>query len=113
MGLQRYQLWEHPPGATMPKRMQDLPEEYASNWRSLARAIGARVRLRRGAPALPRGRLRARLEFEQANLSRTQFSRIENGDAMPDAFELLGLRATLGVSFDWLVLGKDKPERNQ
>jgi transcriptional regulator with XRE-family HTH domain len=94
----------------MPKRTRDLPEEYASNWRTLARAIGARVRLRRSVLDLTQEQLRARLEFEQVYISRTQFSRIENGQAMPDAFELLGLHATLGVTFDWLVRGEGKPE---
>ncbi len=92
----------------MPKRMQDLPEEYASNWRTLARAIGARVRLRRCALALTQEQLRARLEFEQVYISRTQFSRIENGTAMPNAYELLGLHATLGVSFEWLLHGDER-----
>ena len=93
----------------MPKRMQDLPEEYASNWRTLARAIGARVRLRRSVLDLTQEQLRARLEFEQVYISRTQFSRIENGEAMPDSYELLGLHAILGVSFDWLLRGEDNP----
>jgi transcriptional regulator with XRE-family HTH domain len=94
----------------MPKRIQDLPEEYASIQRALAQTIGARVRLRRDELDITQEQLRARMELEQVYISRTQFSRIENGEAMPDAAELIALRATLGVPFDWLLLGENRPE---
>jgi transcriptional regulator with XRE-family HTH domain len=93
----------------MPKRMQDLPEEYLIHQRALARAIGARVRLRREDLDLTQEHVRARLELEQVFISRTQYSRIEIGDALPDAAELIALCAILDVSFDWLLLG-DKRE---
>ena len=88
------------------RQTQDLPEEYESVQRVAGRAIGARVRLRRGALDLTQEQLRARLEFEQIYISRARFSRIENGDDLPDAAELIALRAVLGVSFDWLLLGE-------
>lgn len=90
----------------MPKRIQDLPEEYLAGQRALARAIGARVRLRRSAMELTQEQLRARMELEQVFISRTQYSRIESGEALPNAAELIALRATLGVPFDWLLLGE-------
>ena len=90
----------------MPKRMQDLPEEYLTQQRALARAIGARVRVRRGELELTQEQLRARMELAQVFISRTQYSRIENGEALPDAAELIALRAILDVSFDWLLLGE-------
>ena len=90
----------------MPKRMQDVPEEYLSSKRALARAIGARVRLRRSELDLTQEHLRARMELAQVYISRTQYSRIENGEAMPNAAELIALRAILDVSFDWLLLGE-------
>ncbi|NTW00532.1 MAG: helix-turn-helix transcriptional regulator [Oscillochloris sp.] len=90
----------------MPKRMQDLPEEYLSHQRRLARAIGERVRLRRAELDLTQEHLRARMELEQVFISRTQYSRIENGDALPSADELIALHTILGVTFDWLLLGK-------
>ena len=90
----------------MPKRIQDLPEEYLSSQRTLARAIGARVRLRRNELDLTQEHLRARMELEQVFISRTQYSRIENGEALPNASELIVLHAVLDVSFDWLLLGK-------
>ena len=89
----------------MPKRIQDLPEEYLSHQRALARALGARVRVRREELELTQEQLRARMELAQVFVSRTQYSRIENGEALPDAAELIALRMTLNVTFDWLLLG--------
>jgi transcriptional regulator with XRE-family HTH domain len=89
----------------MPKRIQDLPEEYLSHQRALARALGARVRVRREELELTQEQLRARMELAQVFVSRTQYSRIENGEALPDAAELIALRVTLNVTFDWLLLG--------
>src|SRR5262245_39176468 len=91
----------------MPKRMQDLPEEYLTSQRAIARAIGARVRLRRDALQLKQEQVRAQMELEQVFISRTQYSRIENGEALPDAAELIALRTILDVSFDWLLLGEE------
>jgi transcriptional regulator with XRE-family HTH domain len=94
----------------MPKRIQDLPEEYLTTQRALARAIGARVRLRRSELDLTQEHLRARMELELVFISRTQYSRIENGDVLPNAAELIALRAILDVPFEWLLLGeKDGP----
>ena len=93
----------------MPKRMQDLPEEYLTNQRALARAIGARVRIRRSELDLTQDLLRARMELVNVFISRTQYSRIENGETLPNAAELIALRAILDVPFDWLLLG-EKPE---
>jgi len=90
----------------MPKRMQDLPEEYLTSLRALARAIGARIRVRREELGLTQEQLRTRMELEQVFISRTQYSRIENGDALPDAAELIALRAILDVPLDWLLLGE-------
>src|SRR6266487_1628661 len=106
MGLQFVYLCDAPLGATMPKRMQDLPEEYRSSQRTIAQAIGARVRLRRSQLDLTQEQLRARMELEQVFISRTQYSRIENGEALPDAAELIALHAILDVPFDWLLLGE-------
>ena len=69
----------------MPKRMQDVPEEYLTSQRATAQAIGARVRRRRAELDLTQEHLRARMELEQVAVSRTQYSRIENGEALPNA----------------------------
>jgi transcriptional regulator with XRE-family HTH domain len=90
----------------MPKRMQDLPEEYLTSRSVIAQAIGTRVRLCREKLKLTQEQLRARMELEEVFISRTQYSRIENGEALPDAAELIALRTILGVSFDWLLLGE-------
>lgn len=89
----------------MPKRIQDLPAGYQSTQRALAQAIGDRVRARRAALELTQEHLRARMELEHVFISRAQFSRIENGEALPDADEIIALRAILNTSFDWLLLG--------
>jgi transcriptional regulator with XRE-family HTH domain len=90
----------------MPKRIQDLPEEYLINRRALARAIGARIRMRREQLQLTQEQLRARLELEQVFISRTRYSRIENGEALLDVTELIALRAILDVPFEWLLLSE-------
>lgn len=95
----------------MPKRMRDLPEEYHVHRRSLTQAIGARVSARRAALRLTQEQLRARMELEQVAISRAQYSRIENGEALPNAAELKALRAILGVSYDWLIDGEDEHRR--
>jgi transcriptional regulator with XRE-family HTH domain len=91
----------------MPKRMQDLPEEYSVSQRALAQAIGTRVRLRRAELDLTQELLRARMELHQVAVSRTQYSRIENGEALPNAAEIIALKNILGVSFDWLLEGAE------
>ncbi len=95
----------------MPKRIRELPEEYISSQRTLAQAIGARVRLRRGELELTQELLRARMELEQVFISRTQYSRIENGEALPNAAEIIALRAILDVASDWLLLGEEPMRR--
>ena len=91
----------------MPKRMQDLPEEYQTSQRELARAIGARVRMRREALDLTQEQLRVQMELAKVYISRKQYSRIENGEALPDAAELIALHRILDVSLDWLLLGEE------
>jgi transcriptional regulator with XRE-family HTH domain len=92
----------------MPKRIKDLTEEYHSNQRALAEAIGARLWLRRSQLGLTQELLRTRLELAHIFISRTQYSRIENGEALPDASEIIALGRLLDVSFDWLLLGEER-----
>ncbi|WP_165774598.1 helix-turn-helix domain-containing protein [Candidatus Viridilinea mediisalina] len=94
----------------MPKRIQDLPEEYLVNQRAVARDIGVRVRTRRTALDLTQEHLRARMELERVVVSRTQFSRIENGEALPNASEIIALHKILGVSYTWLLEGSEEGE---
>lgn len=94
----------------MPKRMRDLPAEYLTTQRAAAAAIGARVRARREALELTQEDLRARLELAQVYISRAQYSRIELGEAVLDAIELIALHSILGVSLDWLLLGRGQEQ---
>lgn len=90
----------------MPKRIRDLPAEYLVTQRELARTIGVRIRERRMALDLTQEQVRARMELELVVISRTQYSRIENGETIPNAAELIALRNVLGVTIDWLLEGK-------
>ncbi len=91
----------------MPKRMQDLPEEYVISRRNLAAAIGARVRLRREGLTLTQDQLRARMELVQVFVSRAHFSRVENGEALLNAAEIIALSKVLAVSYQWLLDGNE------
>lgn len=93
----------------MPKRSEDLPEEYAEYTHVLGNAIGARIRERRQAFRLSQERLRAQMELENVYVSRTQFSRIETGEALPNAAHIIALMKILQVSSDWLLFGDQGP----
>lgn len=43
---------------------------------------------------------------EKLNISRVQYSRIENGTAVPNANTLYQICEQFGISLDWLVMGK-------
>lgn len=90
----------------MPRRSQDLPEEYTEYERALAKAIGTRVRQRRLQLNLTQEEVRARMELEQVHVSRTQFSRIELGESLLNAAEIVALVAALNSSFGWLLTGQ-------
>ena len=92
----------------MPRRTEDLPEEYAAYSRALARAIGNRIRQRRRQRGLSQERLRAQMELESVYVSRTQFSRIEIGESLPNAAELIALVKVLHVSCDWLLFADEE-----
>jgi transcriptional regulator with XRE-family HTH domain len=93
----------------MPKRIRDMPAEYVTTREAYAREIGARIRAQRDKLALTQEQLRARMEFEQVIVTRTQYSRIETGEALPNAAELNALRRIFGVSADWLLGDNDQP----
>ncbi len=90
----------------MPKRIRDLPAEYLVMQREFARTIGVRIRERRIALDLTQEQVRARMELALVVISRTQYSRIENGETIPNAAELIALRNVLGVTTDWLLEGQ-------
>ena len=73
----------------MPKRSQNISEEHSQHKRSQAQAIGARIRQRRKQLKLTQEDLRIRMEAEHIHVTRSQFSRIENGEILPDAGEVI------------------------
>ncbi|MFV9506799.1 MAG: helix-turn-helix domain-containing protein [Oscillochloridaceae bacterium umkhey_bin13] len=90
----------------MPKRMRDLPSEYQNRRQLLGQAIGGRILARRDHLELTQDMLRARLELNQVWLSRSQLSRIENGEVLLDVLQLLALSDALGVTYHWLLTGE-------
>lgn len=89
----------------MPKRSHDIPEEYAEYERELAHAIGARIRQRRLQLKLNQADVRAKMELQAVLITRARFSRIENGEYLPNAAVIIALCATLHVSCRWLLFG--------
>lgn len=91
----------------MPRPRLDIPEEYLEHQRQLANEIGARIRQRRLQLGLSQINLREKLELSSVSVTRAQFSRIELGTLLPNAVEVIGLSEALGVSCDWLLLGRE------
>ncbi len=92
----------------MPKRSREVPEGYLQYKHELARAIGNRIRQRRAGLGLTQEALRARLELNAVPVTRSRFSRIENGLMLPDAAEVIALAMVLDVSCQWILLSRDE-----
>lgn len=90
----------------MPKLSEGLPEEYATYKRALGRAIGERIRTRRFELDLSQESVRAQMELENVYVSRAQFSRIETGESLPNAAEIVALMTVLQSSCGWLLFGQ-------
>ena len=69
----------------MPKKPQDVPTEYGEYERALTEAIGRRIRSRRKELGLRQEDLMQRMELESVFITRSQLSRIENGEFQPYA----------------------------
>lgn len=91
----------------MPRPKQDIPDEYLEHERELARQIGERIRRRRRELGLSQKNLREKLELASVYVTRPQFSRMELGQRLPNAAEVIGLSEALGVSCNWLLLGRE------
>lgn len=96
----------------MPKRSEGVPNEYADYKYTLGSAIGTRIRERRLALQLTQDVVRARMELENTYVSRTQFSRIESGESVPNAVEIIALVKVLQMSCSWLLFGDEEPFRS-
>ena len=93
----------------MPKRSQDVSEENTVYERDLAKAMGERLRERRQQLGLSQEQVRTGLAVEQVHISRTQYSRIEIGESMLRASEILALVRILDRSCTWLLYGENLP----
>lgn len=91
----------------MPKRSQDVPNEYLDHERAVAEAMGMRIRQRRRKLKLTQEQVRIRMEAESISMSPMQYSRIENGDSLLNAAEVIALAAALEVSYRWLLDGEE------
>ena len=91
----------------MPKRSRDVPEEHRVYERALAKAMGERVRERRQQLGLSQEEIRIRLGTDQVHISRTQYSRIETGESMLRASEIISLVRVLDRTCAWLLYGED------
>lgn len=90
---------------SMPKRSQGLPDNYEELEHQLAREIGMRLRQRRVELQISQEAMRARLELHGVFVSRTQFSRLEQGNSQLKAIEVVALANVLERSCDWILLG--------
>lgn len=97
---------------TMAKYKKDVPEEYTDYERQLALTIGVRIRQQRKKLKLTQAQVRIRMETESVSVTRAKFSRIEKGDALANAAEIVSLVAALEVSYHWLLEGKDESEQD-
>lgn len=95
----------------MPKRTKNVPEEYTSYERALAEMIGVRIYRRRKALKLTQEQVRIKMEMESVSVTRAKFSRLEKGDALATAAEIVAIAAALELPFEWLLLGRETNEQ--
>jgi transcriptional regulator with XRE-family HTH domain len=96
----------------MPRRSQNVPETYSAYERTLAHAMGERLRQRRKQLGLLQEQVRDRLNVEQVHISRTQYSRIETGESLLRASEIIALVRVLECTCAWLLFGEERHEEN-
>lgn len=91
----------------MPKKYQGISSEYIAFRSTIAREISIRIHQKRLDEKFTQETLRARLEIERVHLSRSQYSRIENGEVVPDAVVIIALAKIFNVSVEWILLGNN------
>ncbi len=96
----------------MPKRRQNIPKEYTDHERVFAEAMGMRILQRRKKLKLTQAQVIIRMEAESISMSQMQYSRIENGDSLLNAAEVVALATALEVSYKWLLEGKEASEED-
>lgn len=91
----------------MPKQSKDIPRLYFQQKKRLAQQIGTRIQKRRQELNLSQAELRRRLQLEGIFIGRSRQSRLEQGEALPSAPEIIAFCAALNVRFEWLLMGKE------
>lgn len=95
----------------MPKRSRGIPKEYIKYKTALAKEIGNRIRKRRIELKFSQNDLREKMQLESVVITRSQFSRVETGERLPSALEVIALAASLKVSCSWILLGHEEGRR--
>lgn len=95
----------------MPKRNASLTKEFVDYEQALAQEMGARIEARRKELGLNQAQVRAHMAEARVAITRAQFSRVENGESLVNAAELIALAAVLGVSVQWLLEGDTEATR--
>jgi len=94
--------------SNMPKRPKHVPRPYVAYKKKLAKEIGVRIRRRRLELKLSQTNLRDKLQLESVIITRSQHSRLERGERLPLASEIIGLCRVLDVSSDWLLTAEKR-----
>lgn len=95
----------------MPKRNRGIPREYLVYKTALAKEIGARIRKRRIEMGLAQQALRERTQLHSVYITRSQYSRIEGGERLPVASEIIALADALKVTCSWLLFGHEEGKK--
>jgi len=99
------------PAHKMPKAPKHVPRPYVAYKRKLAKEIGVRIRRVRLERKLSQTHLRDKLQLESVIITRSQHSRLERGERLPLASEIIGLCTVLNISSDWLLSGEKRSGR--
>lgn len=94
----------------MPRRVQGLPEHFHQHKTAVAKRIGARTHQWRMELDLIQDDVLARVELNEVHISRTQFSRIENGQLLPNVVAVMALAEVLKVTAGWLLLDDEEAD---
>ena len=87
----------------MPRSAEGVPAEFVKAERKLARDIAARVKTRRMDAGLSQRELRDRMQLHGVYVTKSQYSRFENGERLPVASEVIALASALDVTCAWIL----------
>jgi len=92
----------------MPIKARGVPRAYAQFTKLLAKRIGIRIQTRRAELSVSQCWLREQMQLEGVWITRSQLSRLENGQRLANAAELFALGRALKVSLSWLLTGSEE-----